>query len=112
MASTKGVATLLTGEGSRPRPAAADCVRSPEPCLNKGENTPLASKTPSRRAGIQLRRTQPQMAVRPQATSDRQRALPVRVPRPLMGSFRTIALGAFWTKWDRNERLKFCSISD
>ena len=52
--------------------------RSPEHSLIKGENTPSASITLSRRAGIQLRRAQQQMAVRPQATSDRQRALPVR----------------------------------
>src|ERR1700733_15172791 len=46
--------------------------------LPLSENARLASRTPSRRAVIQLRRAQPQMAVRPQATSDRQGALPVR----------------------------------
>jgi hypothetical protein len=72
-----------------------DCSRSPEPSPIKRENTLLASRTPSRRAGIQLRRAQQQMAVRPQATSDKLRALPVRVPRPLkltrMGSCLTAA---------------------
>jgi hypothetical protein len=61
-----------------------DRSRSPQPTLIKDENAPLASGTPSRRAGIQLRRAQQQMAVRPQATSDRLRALPVRVAWPLM----------------------------
>src|ERR1700733_15929059 len=60
-----------------PRPR--DRSRSPRPCLiTKNENTPLASRTPSRRVGIQLRRAQQQMAVKPHATSDRQRALPVQ----------------------------------
>src|ERR1700733_5415687 len=92
-----GEALAFKKPGTPPSPAAArqppDCSRSPEPSPIKRENTPLASRTPSRRAGIQLRRAQQQMAVRPQATSDRQRALPVRVPRPLkltrMGSRRT-----------------------
>ena len=62
-------------EGSRPRDPP---FPKPRPSLIKGGNTSLAPRTPSRRAGIQLRRAQPQMAVRPQATSDRQRVLPVR----------------------------------
>jgi hypothetical protein len=50
----------------------------PTPFPIKDEIALLASGTPSRREGIQLRRAQPQMAVRPQATSDRRRAPPFR----------------------------------
>jgi hypothetical protein len=69
------------GDVGSSRPAVP---RSPLPSQIKGENTPLASRTPSRRAGIRLRPTRPQLPRLDKAMSDRQRALPVRDPRPLM----------------------------
>jgi hypothetical protein len=50
------------------------CPRDPSPI--KGRKFTVGFENVFAARGIQLRRTQLQMAVRPQATSDRQRALP------------------------------------
>jgi hypothetical protein len=52
------------------------CNRSRERAVSGDENTAFGCGTSSRRAGIRLRRAKEQITSRPQASSDRLRALP------------------------------------
>jgi hypothetical protein len=88
--SDRGGTRMKRGSAA-PRPSAGrDRVlairrsRSPQPSLIKDENAPLASGTPSRRAGIQLRRAQQQMAVSHRLRRTGSAPSPSGAPRPLM----------------------------
>src|ERR1700722_5296854 len=80
--------------------------RSPEPSLIKGENTPLDSRPPSRRAGIQLRRAQQQMAVKDHRQRRTGSAPSLSgVPRPLRLTPRTST-----EERHNRQRLRFYSL--
>jgi hypothetical protein len=100
MASTKGVATLLTGEGSRPRPATARLCSKPRALPEQWRKYTLGFENAFTARGD---------PTSPNATTNGRKTTgyvgqaarpPRRGSSTAYGRFRTITLGAFGTKSD------------